>query len=143
MAEGILRKKIEERSLDISVDSAGTADYHVGECPDIRAIEAARAFNIDISELRGRQFTRNDFDRFDRIYAMDHSNYKNIIRLARNDDDKAKVSFFLIENGKGMDVPDPWFGEPEGFYPVFDLLDKAAEKIISELAAEMKSSINK
>jgi protein-tyrosine phosphatase len=134
MAEGILRKKIEDRKLPFTIDSAGTADYHVGECPDPRAIQAAKSFGVDISKLRGRQFNRKDFDEFDVIYAMDRTNYKKIIRLARNDSDRAKVKFFLTKNGEGQDVPDPWFGEPEGFYPVFDLLDKAAERILTEFS---------
>jgi protein-tyrosine phosphatase len=138
MAEGILKKKISERNLPITVDSAGTADYHVGECPDNRAIAAARSYNVDISKLRGRQFTRHDFDEFDRIYAMDNSNYKNIIRLARNQSDIDKVKFFYVQNGKGMDVPDPWFGDLEGFFPVFNLLENAADKIIDELVTELK-----
>jgi protein-tyrosine phosphatase len=135
MAEGILRKKIEERKLPYTVDSAGTADYHVGECPDARAIQAARSYDVDISKLRGRQFSPKDFDEFDVIYAMDRSNYKNILRLARNESDRNKVRFFLTQNGEGMDVPDPWFGDLEGFYPVFDLLNTAADKIINELIA--------
>src|SRR3954470_16771679 len=91
MAEGILRKKIEERQLDFIVDSAGTADYHVGESPDRRAIEAAHSFGVNISEFCGRQFTRKDFEDFDVIYAMDKSNYRNIIKLAKNQNDINKV----------------------------------------------------
>src|SRR5205085_11264860 len=91
MAEGILRKKITEKNLSFIVDSAGTANYHVGEPPDERAINTSKKFNVDISKLRGRQFTTKDFDTFDRIYAMDNSNYKNILRLARNENDKKKV----------------------------------------------------
>ena len=133
MAEGILRKKITERKLKIRVDSAGTADYHIGDAPDARAIDTARIYGIDISGLRGRQFVINDFDSFDRIYAMDNSNYKNIQKLARNDTDRNKIYYFLNDEKKGLDVPDPWYGEAEGFFPVFDLLDKASDKILDEI----------
>lgn len=133
-----MRKKIEERKLLIEVDSAGTADYHVGESPDKRAIAAARNFGVDISNLRGRQFTERDFDRFDRIFAMDTSNYKNIQRLTRNENDKQKVFYFWNEGNKGMDVPDPWFGDAEGFYPVYELLDTLCDKILEKIKTEVK-----
>ena len=133
MAEGILRKKIGDNNLSIKVDSAGTANYHIGEAPDARAISTAKSYGIDISKLRGRQFVKDDFDRFDRIYAMDATNYKNILKLARNETDKRKIYYFLNDSQTGLDVPDPWFGEPEGFYLVFDLIDKAADKILADI----------
>ena len=133
MAEGILRKKITDKNLSIKVDSAGTANYHAGEAPDVRAIAVAKNYGIDISKHRGRQFVKDDFDRFDRIYAMDKSNYKNILKLARNETDRSKIFYLLYDGKTGIDVPDPWFGEPEGFYPVFDLIDKAADKILSDI----------
>lgn len=134
IAEGILRKKIADNNLAIKVDSAGTANYHVGEAPDSRAIATAKSYGIDISKLRGRQFVKDDFDRFDRIYAMDVSNYKNILKLARNEADRSKIYYFLHDGKTGLDVPDPWFGEPEGFYLVFDLIDKAADKILDDIS---------
>ena len=133
MAEGILRKKIADKNLSIEVDSAGTTNYHAGEAPDVRAITAAKSYGIDISKHRGRQFVKDDFDRFDRIYAMDKSNYNNILKLARNETDRSKIYYLLHDGKTGLDVPDPWFGEPEGFYPVFDLIDKAADKILSDI----------
>ena len=133
MAEGILRKKISDKKLNIQVDSAGTANYHVGEAPDSRAIRAAMHYGVDISHLRGRQFDQSDFDHFDRIYAMDTSNYKNIQKLVRNETDKSKIYYFLSDGINGLDVPDPWFGEPEGFYPVYDLITNAADKILIDI----------
>ena len=136
MAEGIMRKKIIDKNLKIKVDSAGTANYHVGEAPDLRAISTAMSYGVDISNLHGRQFGVTDFDRFDRIYAMDASNYKNILSLARNEADKNKIYYFLRDGKKGLDVPDPWFGEPEEFFPVFELLDKAVDRILEEIEEE-------
>ena len=138
MAEGIMRKKIAERNLGIEVDSAGTSDYHVGENPDSRAIITAKKFGVDISKLRGRQFTTEDYDHFDRIYAMDNSNYRDIVSLARTNEDKEKIYYFLGDNKKGLDVPDPWYGDLEGFIPVFDLLEKSCDNILDEISRKFK-----
>ena len=133
MAEGVMRKKITDKSLAITVDSAGTANYHVGEPPDERAIATAKNFGIDISKFRGRQFGINDFDRFDKIFAMDSSNYRNIIKLARSKKDKNKVFYFLTKGHEGSDVPDPWYGGSEEFIHVFELLQKASDKILEKI----------
>jgi protein-tyrosine phosphatase len=72
LAEGILRKKLEERGMEnVTVDSAGTSNYHTGECPDTRSIRNALSHGIDISKLRARQFSVEDFDEFDIIYAKE------------------------------------------------------------------------
>src|SRR5689334_17375007 len=94
MAEGILRKMAEARGINLTVDSAGTGGWHVGEHPDKRAVLTARKFDIDISRLTGRQFdAANDFDSFDRIYVMDASNYKDVLKMARNESDRLKVDY--------------------------------------------------
>lgn len=130
MAEGILRSKI--NGLDIEVDSAGTSAYHVGENPDSRAVLAARKHHVNIAPLVGRQFQAEDFDAFDVIYAMDNSNQNNILALARTPQDRAKVKLIVNEvfpNSDG-EVPDPYFGGSSGFEEVYNLLDKATDKII-------------
>lgn len=134
MAEGILRKKIIDRKLNIQVDSAGTANFHVGEAPDSRAIQTAKKFGVDLSDLRGRQFTETDFDKFDHIFVMDDSNKSNVLKLARNDNDKKKVQLFLelVDEYKLKDVPDPWFGGDEGFIEVFEMLEKACENFLAQ-----------
>ncbi len=138
MAEGIMRKKIEDYGLEAEVDSAGTASYHVGEQPDYRAIENMHAHGIDIRMLRGRQFRTEDFDHFDRIYTMDNENHRNVLRLARNDEDRAKVDMMLNQLHPGSDspVPDPWYGGPQGFEDVFNLLDAACEEVAKDLSGE-------
>jgi len=133
MAEGIMRKKIIARHLPIEVDSAGTSNYHIGEHPDDRAIETADKFGVDISQLRGRQFTNRDFGDFDLIFAMDSSNYRNILQLARSDAEKNKVAHFLRDGKQNLDVPDPWFGGMEGFTSVFKLIDNACDRILDDL----------
>jgi protein-tyrosine phosphatase len=133
LAEGILKSKLPEDSF--FVDSAGTSNYHIGEKPDKRSIAIARDYGIDINNQIGRQFTTIDFDRFDYIYAMDNSNYKNIIRLARNNQDKNKVKLILNESvpGENLDVPDPYYGGDAGFNNVYIMLDEACNIIANKL----------
>jgi protein-tyrosine phosphatase len=135
MAEGILRSKLLASGKKAIVDSAGTANYHVGEIPDYRAIKTLREKKIDISGLFGRQFAVSDFDEFDYIFAMDTSNYKSIIALARNDKDKEKVSLImnLVNPGQNQSIPDPYLGGVDGFEEVFNMLENASDKIIEKL----------
>lgn len=132
MAEGVFRQRAQDLQLDISFDSAGTGGWHVGESPDKRMQETALRHGVDISDLRGRQFTAADFDAFDVIYVMDESNRENVLKLARNDAHRGKVKMLLNElyPGEDMSVPDPYFGGQRGFEHVFDLLQRSAEKVL-------------
>ncbi len=134
LAEGLLREKV--KNLDVETDSAGTSAYHVGEPPDPRMIRTGRSKGINISDLRGRQFKVSDFDEFDLIYVMDASNYRNVINLARNEQDKQKVKYILNELAPGTDadVPDPYFGGDRGFEEVYQMLDEATNKIVEKIA---------
>jgi len=133
LAEGILKAKTNH--LDVVVDSAGTAAYHVGEQPDIRSIEIANKYGIDLTSQRARQFSVNDFDKFDKIYAMDSSNYANIISLARDEKDRNKVDVILNEsNPKSFQsVPDPYYGGENGFQDVYEMLEDACDIITQKL----------
>lgn len=133
LAEGILKTKI--NSDQVIVESAGTGDYHIGQSPDERSVEIAKTNNIDITQQRGRQFEVSDFDRFDQIYAMDNSNYKDIMRLARHEADQKKVYLILNEvlPGENCDVPDPYMGGIDGFKRVYEMLDHACDKIAGKL----------
>ena len=135
MAEGLLQHKNDQQNLGLEIDSAGTSNYHVGEAPDKRMQAKAAEYGIDISNQRGRQFTAADFDAFDYIFPMDTSNYTNVMRLARNEDDRNKVKLFLdyIAPGEEMSVPDPYYGGDEGFEEVFQLLNKATDVFIESL----------
>ena len=135
MADGLLRKKVQQLNLNIEVDSAGTSSLHEGQAPDARMRETAREFNTPIDELRSRPFVVQDFDRFDLIYAMDKSNRRNILSLARNESDKSKVLLILneIEPGKDLEVPDPYYGGKQGFTDVYTMLDLATDKIIQQI----------
>lgn len=130
LAEGILKNKV--ANLPIQVDSAGTAAYHIGENPDHRAVYIAKKHGVNIGKLKGRQFDVDDFDNFDAIYAMDKENLKHILKLSRGPSDEAKVKLLVEElypNSQG-EVPDPFFGGPEGFEEVYKLLDEATDKIV-------------
>ncbi len=130
LAEGILKSK----TKNIEVDSAGTAGYHIGKNPDIRSIEIGKKNNIDISSQRARQFSSNDFSKFDKIYAMDNDNYSKIISLAKNQQEINKVELILNEifPNQFKSVPDPYYGGARGFENIYDLLNKACEKIASK-----------
>lgn len=135
MAEGILRHKLwAMKSADVMTDSAGTSSFHTGEAPDPRMRMTAVKNGMDISDLRARQFRVQDFDEFDLIYAMDAANQRDVLRLARNEDDRKKVKLILEESfpGEGREVPDPYYGGDQGFQHVFDLLDDATDQIIAK-----------
>lgn len=135
VAEGVMKHVAQTNQLDLQVDSAGTANYHVGESPDERSQASALSHGVDISNLRGRQFTVQDFDAFDRIYVMDKSNLKNVLKLARTAADKQKVDLLLNANhpGKNLEVPDPYYGGPQGFENVYQLVLEACEAIATDI----------
>ena len=129
LAEGILQSKLDANFF--SVDSAGTAAYHIGELPDQRSIAVAKKYGIDISNQRARKFDIKDFIEFDVIYAMDKENYQNICSLAKNKTELQKVKMILdeVNLSQNLSVPDPYYGEDDGFQNVYQLLDEACEKI--------------
>ena len=135
MAEGIMRAKIQEKGLNIEVDSCGTAGYHIGDSPDIRSQKTLKKHHTDISQLRGRQFNIGDFDEFDLIFTMDENNYKDIIALARNNEDINKVDMILntVYPGENIPVPDPYYGGQEGFEDNYKMLNLACEDILEKL----------
>jgi protein-tyrosine phosphatase len=135
VAEGVMRSKLAKKGVNAIVDSAGTADFHVGEAPDKRSQKNALKNGIDISDLRGRQFGTKDFKDFDAIFAMDKSNYNNIVSLAKTEEQKRKVSLILsiLDNVNEQEVPDPYYGTEADFQKVFELLDEACDKIVDNM----------
>ena len=133
LAEGILSLK--GKHLNLEVDSAGTAAYHIGKQPDIRSIEIANKYTIDLNQQRARQFSRADFDKFDIIYAMDTNNYAHLISLASTETERDKIRMILNEiNPKAyQSVPDPYYGGENGFQDIYNMLDKASDKIIQNI----------
>ena len=133
LAHGILESKLPNHLFYL--DSAGTASYHVGDSPDHRSIQVAKANGIDISGQRGRQFKVTDFDTFDYIFTMHDSNYQNVIRQARSHKDIAKVKNILEVDDQISDtyVPDPYYGDISDFERVFRLLDQVCETLSNRL----------
>ncbi|MCB0584963.1 MAG: low molecular weight phosphotyrosine protein phosphatase [Phaeodactylibacter sp.] len=131
LAEGILKRKLEDRGLDWTVDSAGTGFWHIGEPPDPRSVSTARKYGLDISRQRARQIEPSDLDNFDLILAMDSSNYQDILRLANSGQQENKVEMILnyINPGANDNVPDPYWND-DGFDQVFHMLDEACERVI-------------
>ena len=135
IAHGILEKKAAQNQLNIIVDSAGTGSWHINKSPDNRSIEVAKSHGIDISKQKARQFKVMDFEKFDVIYVMDKSNFNSIndLDIEKKYSKKIKLILNEIHPNKNNDVPDPYYGEKNGFEVVYNLLDKASDKIIQRL----------
>lgn len=132
LAQGILESKV--NTNDVFVDSAGTSGWHNGKLADSRSIAVADKNGLDITNQRSRKFVVEDFDSFDLIYAMDKSNLRDILSLARSQEDIAKVKLILNEISiDNKDVPDPYYGEGDGFIKVYNMLDEACEIIASKI----------
>ena len=133
LAEGILTQKTQH--LNIEVDSAGTAGYHIGNLPDSRSIEIADKYHINLRNQKARQFSRADFEKFDIIYAMDKSNYAHLISLAKNNEESSRIRMILNEINPNAceSVPDPYYGGENGFQNVYNMLDKACNKIVDQI----------
>lgn len=118
----------DENGLGWDVDSAGTGRWHVGEAPDRRSIRTARNHGIDISKQICRQFKRSDFDEFDHIFVMDRNNLSDVLDMARNEEQAAKVKLLLGDKV----VPDPYYDDNQ-FESVFELIENGCRDIIEEL----------
>lgn len=133
LAEGILKRKVKMNNLDWQVDSAGTGGWHVGALPDSRSIQVAKKNGIDITDQRARKFQTSDLDQFDLIFAMDSSNYQNIVRHSVSDDQKEKVQLIMnmVQPGMNESVPDPYWDD-NGFDQVFHMLEEACDQVIEK-----------
>ncbi len=136
LAEGILQSKLP--SDKFAVDSAGTGDWHAGQQPDERSVLTAKNRGLDISCQKARQIKQSDFSDFDHIYVMDRANLLDVTKLAPNAQAKAKVKLMMDEifPGQHIDVPDPYYGGPEGFDKVYDMLEEACELVAKKLIKE-------
>ncbi|TCD23917.1 low molecular weight phosphotyrosine protein phosphatase [Pseudomonas sp. IC_126] len=138
-AEAVFRKCVQDAQLDdrISIDSAGTGDWHVGKGPDQRSCLAAAKRGYDLSALRARQVVEDDFRRFDLILAMDHDNLERLQAL-RPSDSHGELDLFLRRYKLGEDVvPDPYFGGDEGFERVLELVEKASAALLDEIRGRL------
>jgi len=133
LAEGILKEKIKVKNLDWTVDSAGTGSWHVGDRPDSRSIAVAATHGLDITDQRGRQIKHADLENYDLIFAMDSTNYQNILLLANSDAQRDKVQLVMNmeKPGYNQSVPDPYYGD-DGFEEVYQMLDRACTAIVEK-----------
>jgi protein-tyrosine phosphatase len=139
-AEGVMRSVLAEAGIEgVTVDSAGTAGWHVGDVPDRRSVAEARSRGLDLTGLRGRQVSTADFERFDLLLAMDAENEADLRRLAPDEQARSKVallrSFDPAATAAGdLDVPDPYYGGPDGFARVFDAIEAACRGLLDHVA---------
>jgi protein-tyrosine phosphatase len=129
-AEGVLRHLAGKMSIAVQVESAGTHDYHVGAPPDERAQHHAHGRGYDLSAQRARQVRRRDFEEFDLIVAMDRGHLE-ILQHHCPPQHQAKLRMLV----NGHDVPDPYYGGPEGFEQVLDMVEAACLGLLSEIKA--------
>ena len=134
--EGVFRAVVSRELPDfhVEIDSAGTHGYHVGEPPDPRAQRAAQRRGIDLSSLRARRVTAEDFERFDLVLAMDPLNVAALEELCPPEQ-RARIRLlleFAPEAGRS-DVPDPYYGGSNGFEYVLDLAEQASKGLLIHL----------
>lgn len=137
-AEGVLRAIAAQEfpSVEIEIDSAGTADYHTGEPPDRRTVAAARRRGYELAGLRARQVQPVDFDRFDLVLAMDRSNLAEL-ESRRPQLATAQLALFMefAPDAGVSEVPDPYYGGVEDFERVLDLCEAAARGLLARFGS--------
>ena len=133
-AEAIFRKLATDAGMAVTADSAGTHGYHIGEPPDSRAQKAAAKRGYDLSALRARTIEGADFQRFDLILAMDEDHYSILSSMAQPAAaHKLKLMMTYAQRFKEREVPDPYYGGPQGFERVLDMLEDAARGLLESL----------
>ena len=137
LADGVLAYKLEQAGLadQVQVDSCGTGGYHIGEPPHRESIRVAEQHAVPLAHLRARQVARADFETFDRVVAMDRQNRQDLLALESSGRFHDKVTLFMdyVPDAPSPDVPDPYFGGPDGFDYVYDLVDTGCETLLAEI----------
>jgi len=136
LAQGIMEIKAREHRLNAEIDSAGTISYHAGEPPDSRAQRTALKNKIDISRQRARQLIKDDIENFDYVFVMDEANFNDARHIAGNSPHRDKIMLIteMAFPGKGIEVPDPYYGGDNGFDRVFSLLENSCEAIAKHIS---------
>lgn len=131
LAAALLKKKFKENNIPGEVASAGFESFNINEPPDPDTQEIAKSHDLDLENVASI-FRKKDFKKFDKIYVMDTRNYRDVKDLTRNDEERAKVDYLMnvIEPGKNMIVPDPYFSGEIDMEGVYDLLDKVTDKLV-------------
>jgi protein-tyrosine phosphatase len=132
LAEGILQDKAFRAGLSWSVESAGTNGYHTGDPPHHLSQKVAKIHGIDISRQRSRRFVPEDFETYDKIYAMAGDVIDDIRHIAKKRFNPAKIDLLMNElyPGRNFDIPDPWYHEEPAYHDVYKILDEVCDKII-------------
>jgi protein-tyrosine phosphatase len=135
-AEAVMRGLVAERALEreIEVASAGTGDWHLGDPPDERASAAAAERGVELTGA-ARQVTAADFRDFDLLVAMDRSNRDALLRLAPDEATREKVRLLRPSGDGDEDVPDPYYGGPEGFAEVVEIVERGCRALLDEIRA--------
>ena len=134
LAEGILQDKAFKAGLNWSVESAGTNGYHNGEPPHRLSQKVAKLNGIDISKQRSRRFVPQDFETFDKIYALAADVIDDIGYIAKDRFDGSKIDLLMNElyPGRDMDVPDPWYGDEPDYHKVYKMIDSVCDAIVNK-----------
>jgi protein-tyrosine phosphatase len=138
LAQGVMEQRLRKTGLfrSVSVDSAGTHGYHVGESPDPRAVEAAARRGYDISAQRARRIRDGDFQSFDYILAMDHENLQQLTaRCPGPEVERLKLLLDFAPGPDAREVPDPYYGGEDGFERALDLIEAAVDGLVLEIKA--------
>lgn len=144
LAEAIFQKLIEEHQLTdrISCDSCGNSNYHIGGQPDQRTVKNALQNGVVLNH-KARQFSSDDFNKFDFIIPMDKSNLSNILKFEEANTTKATIQLMrdYEDEGECMDVPDPYFGGEDGFQEMFDILDRSCKKMMTSMINDQNNGV--
>ncbi len=134
-AEGVFRHKVQQNNLQdqISIDSAGTHAYHVGNPPDQRAQDAALKRDIDLSQQRARRVSGDDFSEFDYVIAMDESNLDDLLSICPAGYEDRLHLFLAFSDSENREVPDPYYGQGRGFEIVLNLVEDASEGLLEHI----------
>ncbi len=135
IAQGVLEDVIRTEGLEgeISVDSAGTGSWHIGEPPDARARDSARRRGYALDVQRARRLDPEDCHNFDYILAMDEENYRTASALCRRTEAEVRLLLDYAPDSPVREVPDPYFGGPDGFEHVLDLVESAAKGLLDDI----------
>ena len=139
LAEGILKRKLEEKQVDTLIESAGFESFNINEPPSEQVIALAKEHNIDLTKHKCRLFTSDDFDKFDKIYAVDSASYRDVQYFSREKTDMEKVSYLLsVVDGTNTALPKLFLEGKSGLDKMYKILDEAceiiAEKVTKQLA---------
>ncbi len=143
LAEGILAHKAKKAGLEWTVESAGTNSYHTGDAPHQLSQKVAKLNGIDICDQRARSFVAEDFDRYDKIYALASDVLREMKRVAGKAYNAEKTDLLMNElfPGKNMDVPDPYYGKEQGYHDVYKMIHEACDSIIQKYGSLQTASL--